>query len=93
MISRNHLHHWMMRECSWKDSLGEYNHIHRHSGIAWHTPASVNFGTADAVDEARQITLNEAYVANPERVSRRPSPPEVPTVFFINEPAAESQIN
>ncbi|MFC8935667.1 transposase [Rhodococcus sp. NPDC057135] len=40
--------------------FNEYNHIHRHSGIAWHTPASVLFGTADAVDEARQITLNEA---------------------------------
>lgn len=73
--------------------FNEYNHIHRHSGIAWHTPASVHFGTADAVDEARQITLNEAYVANPARFSRRPSPPEMPTVFFINEPVSESQIN
>ncbi|HZJ03934.1 MAG TPA: integrase core domain-containing protein, partial [Nocardioidaceae bacterium] len=27
----------------------EYNYIHRHSGIAWHTPASVHFGTADAI--------------------------------------------
>ena len=34
--------------------FNEYNHIHRHSGIAWHTPTSVHFGTADAVDEARQ---------------------------------------
>ena len=73
--------------------FNEYNHIHRHSGIAWHTPASVHFGTADAVDEARQITLNEAYVANPARFSRRPSPSEMPTVFFINEPVSESQIN
>jgi putative transposase len=53
----------------------------------------VHFGTAEAIDEARQITLNEAYVANPARFSRRPSPPEMPTVFFINEPVAESQIN
>jgi len=57
--------------------FNEYNHIHRHSGIAWHTPASVHFGTAEAVDEARQITLNEAYVANPDRFSRRPSSPEM----------------
>ncbi|WP_454836964.1 transposase [Rhodococcus qingshengii] len=39
--------------------FNEYNHIHRHSGTAWLTSASVRFGTADAVDEARQITLNE----------------------------------
>ncbi|MGH3780115.1 MAG: transposase, partial [Pseudonocardiaceae bacterium] len=32
----------------------EYNYIHRHSGIAWHTPASVHFGTADAIDQDRQ---------------------------------------
>ena len=30
--------------------FNEYNHIHRHSGIAWHTPASVHFGTADTLD-------------------------------------------
>jgi len=34
----------------------EYNYIHRHSGIAWHTPASVHSGTAGAVDQARQNT-------------------------------------
>ncbi|MFF1555809.1 hypothetical protein ACFVX3_32840 [Rhodococcus erythropolis] len=73
--------------------FNECNHIHRHSGIAWHTPASVHFGTADAVDAARQITLNEAYVANPARFPRWTIPPEMPTVFFINEPVAESQIN
>lgn len=31
--------------------FNEYNHIHHHSGIGWHTPASVHYGTADAVDE------------------------------------------
>ncbi len=51
----------------------EYNHIHRHSGIGWHTPASVHFGTDAAVDDARRITLNAAYPANPARFSRRPT--------------------
>ena len=32
----------------------EYNYVHRHSGIAWHTPASVHFGTAGTVAQARQ---------------------------------------
>ena len=41
----------------------EYNYIHRHSGIAWHTPASVHFGTADAIDQERQNTLTAAYHA------------------------------
>ena len=31
-----------------KGFFNEYNHIHHHSGIGWHTPASVHFGTADA---------------------------------------------
>ena len=35
----------------------QYNYIHRHSGIAWHTPALVHFGTADTIDQARQNTL------------------------------------
>lgn len=56
-------------------------------------PESVHFGTAEAVDEARQITLNDADVANPAQFSRPPSPPEMPTAFFINKPVAESQIN
>ncbi len=73
--------------------FNEYNHIHRHSGIGWHTPASVHFGTSDAVDEARQITLTAAYQANPARFSRRPTPPKMPAVFFINEPVTQPQMN
>ena len=45
--------------------FAEYNHVFRHSGIGWHTPASVHFGTAGAVDDARQVTLNTAYAAHP----------------------------
>ncbi len=71
--------------------FNEYNHVHRHCGIGWHTPASVHFGTADAVDEARQTTLTAAYHANPARFGRRPTPPTRPAIFYINEP--EPQIN
>ena len=71
----------------------EYNHVHHHSGIGWHTPASVHFGTVDAIDEARQITLNNAYAANPARFSRRPTPPSIPNTFYINEPVHEPQKN
>ena len=71
----------------------EYNFVHRHSGIAWHTPASVHFGTAAAIDQARQNTLTAAYHANPQRCGRRPHPPVMPTQFWINEPVTQSQIN
>ena len=71
----------------------EYNYIHRHSGIAWHTPASVHFGTADAIDQDRQNTLTAAYHAHPERFGRRPHPPVMPTQSWINQPETEPQMN
>ena len=71
----------------------QYNYIHRHSGIAWHTPASVHFGTADAIDQDRQNTLTAAYHAHPARFSRRPHPPVMPTQSWINQPQPEPQIN
>lgn len=73
--------------------FAEYNHVHRHSGIGWHTPASVHFGTAAAVDDARQVTLNAAYAAHPERFARRPTPPKIPKQSWINEPQPELQNN
>ncbi len=71
----------------------EYNYIHRHSGIAWHTPASVHFGTAEAIDQDRQNTLTAAYHAHPERFGRRPHPPVMPTQFWVNQPENEPQMN
>jgi len=71
--------------------FAEYNHVHRHSGIAWHTPASVHFGTADAIDDARQATLDAAYAAHPERFARRPATPKIPQQSWINEPQPELQ--
>jgi putative transposase len=68
-----------------------YNHEHRHSGIALHTPASVHYGTAAEVRAKRAQTLDAAYVANPGRFRhRRPSPPTLPTVAWINKPTIEN---
>ena len=70
-----------------------YNHEHRHSGIALHTPASVHFGTAEQIRDQRAATLAAAYATHPERFARRPKPPEIPAVAWINEPtAATAQI-
>ena len=68
-----------------------YNHEHRHSGIGYHTPASVHYGTAGAVRDQRQSTLNKAYHAHPERFARRPAPPKLPVQAAINDPAKRLQ--
>ena len=65
-----------------------YNHVHRHSGIGLHTAASVHYGTATEVRAKRAETLDAAYAANPARFHhRRPTPPNLPTVAWINEPS------
>jgi putative transposase len=70
-----------------------YNHIHRHSGIGLHTPASVHYGTATKIRAQRKVTLDAAYAANPARFGyRRPQPPKLPTVAWINEPSREALI-
>ena len=66
-----------------------YNHEHRHSGIGLHTPASVHHGTAEDIRDHRQITLDSAHAAHPERFTRRPHPPRLPTQAWINEPQPE----
>jgi putative transposase len=67
-----------------------YNHEHRHSGISYHTPASVHYGTATEVRAKRAETLNVAYAANPGRFRhRRPEPPKLPIVAWINEPTED----
>ena len=70
-----------------------YNHVHRHAGIGLHTPASVHYGTADEIRAQRAVTLDTAYAANPARFGhRRPEPPKLPTIAWINEPSPEALI-
>ena len=52
--------------------IEHYNHEHRHSGIGYHTPASVHFGTAGLVREGRARVLDAAYAAHPERFVNKP---------------------
>jgi putative transposase len=69
-----------------------YNHEHRHSGIGYHTPASVHYGTVNEVRARRQVSLDAAYAANPSRFRhRRPQPPKLPTAAWINEPEDATQ--
>ena len=51
------------------------------------TPASVHYGQALAVRENRQIALDAAYKAHPDRfVHRPPTPPHLPQEVWINKP-------
>jgi putative transposase len=63
-----------------------YNTEHRHSGIGYHTPATVHDGTAVQIQARRAEVLDAAYAANPERFRRRPTPPKLPTKAWINQP-------
>lgn len=76
---------WMAGFTTW------YNHDHRHSGIGLHTPASVHYGTATDVRARRQVVLDAAYLAHPERFSRRPHPPKLPEQASINDPARRTE--
>ena len=64
-----------------------YNDEHRHSGIGFHTPADVHYGRAELIREQRGQVLQAAYGVHPERFVRKvPTPPELPTVAWINRP-------
>lgn len=64
-----------------------YNDEHRHSGIGMMTPAMVHYGLAATVRENRQIALDAAYAAHPERFVRRPpTPPHLLKEVWINKP-------
>jgi putative transposase len=66
-----------------------YNHAHRHSGIGLHTPADVHFGRAAAVRAKRQVVLDAAFAARPDRFRQPPQAPRIPDVAWINRPEEE----
>ena len=71
-----------------------YNHVHRHSGIGLHTPASVHYGTHLEIREQRQITLTTAFELNPIRFRRiAPQAPTIPEIVWINPPIMEVLAN
>ena len=64
-----------------------YNDEHRHSGLGLLTPAMVHFGQALNVLAQRQIVLDAAYLAHPERFVRRPPTTlPLPLEVWINKP-------
>ena len=64
-----------------------YNDQHCHSGIALLTPAMVHFGQAPAVLAQRQLVMDAAYLAHPERFVRKaPTVNPLPEKVWINKP-------
>jgi putative transposase len=68
----------------------EYNN-HRHSGIGYHTPDDVHRGLTAARDIARTATLTKAWQEHPERFSKPPQPPRLPSRATINDPLNRTQ--
>ena len=63
------------------------NTEHRHSGIAYLTPAMVHYGQADDILATRRRVLGQAQAAHPERFVRGvPSPQPLPAEVWINPP-------
>ena len=64
-----------------------YNTEHRHSGIGFMTPVTVHYGRANELTRARALTLDAAFLANPNRFKGiAPRPPELPLAVWINPP-------
>lgn len=69
-----------------------YNHQHRHSGIGLHTPATVHDGTWKTIRTRRQVVLDHAYHAHPERFRKHhPTAPKPPKEAWINRPTITTE--
>jgi putative transposase len=69
-----------------------YNNEHRHSAIAYLTPADVHQGRAAERLQRRQLVLDRAFAAHPERFVRgKPSVPQLPVASYINRPPEDSK--
>jgi putative transposase len=61
-----HARAWCQEFFSW------YNDAHQHSGLALFTPAEVFYGRVEEVAARRQVALDAAYAAHPERFPNGP---------------------
>jgi putative transposase len=64
-----------------------YNATHRHSSIGYMTPETVHYGRDTQLTARRSLTLQAAFLENPNRFKGvMPQPPQVPTAAWINPP-------
>ncbi len=68
-----------------------YNWEHHHTSLGLMTPGAVHYGHAPHLWANRQLVLQQAYLAHPERfVTGVPQPPALPIAAWINPPKAEA---
>ena len=66
-----------------------YNQEHYHTGLGLLTPSDVHHGRAPQILDQRQLVLQQAYTAHPERfVKGAPVVTQLPPAVWINPPAA-----
>ena len=79
-----------------QEFFGWYNDDHQHSGLALFTPADVFYGRVEEVAARRQVALDAAYAAHPERfpngppVARRPPASVAINPLSLEEAAPEA---
>jgi putative transposase len=67
-----------------------YNDVHRHSGIAWLTPADVHHGRAEQTLARRAAVLDAASLRHPERfVKGTARIARLPEAVWINKPVID----
>jgi putative transposase len=70
-----------------------YNHEHRHGSLGLCTPHDVHYGLATQTLQRRATILDAAFIAHPERFTRRrPSPATLPDQVWINRPATDGAV-
>lgn len=68
-----------------------YNNDHHHTALALLTPADVHYGQAEEKLQQRQVVLQRAYAAHPERfVKGAPVSPTLPDAVWINPPKGDT---
>lgn len=70
-----------------------YNDEHRHSGLAYFTPADVHYGRVPEVLARRQAVMDDAFAQHPQRFAA--GPPRVaapPKSVWINPPEDRAEI-
>ena len=71
-----------------------YNDEHYHTGIGLLTPATLHYGEAPRVIEARKQVLSLAYAKYPQRFVRGcPKPQSLPSAVWINPPQIKANDN
>jgi putative transposase len=72
------------------DFVRWYNHQHRHSGLAFLTPADVHYGRAADVLVKRNVTMQQAWLQHPRRFHRLgPATYALANPVYINRPSSD----